>query len=240
MREIILEDNPRVSIVVPVYNGEKYLAQTLDCLLKQTFGAFEILIVDDGSTDNTQGIINQFLFDRRIRTFKKLNGGTGSALNLGHENARGEYITWCSADNVYFPQFLEVLYCGLEQAKAAGANIQLVYSDFAFMTEDGKKIRDVIHQQPQRGKDLVEGYDIGMSFMYTRVLWLQAGPYWHRICEDYEWVVRAAQYTSFGLINAVLAAFRVHPKQISGHRQAEEKAAAYECKELARKLYGDK
>lgn len=242
MRLINLDDvNPRVSIVVPVYNGEKYIADTLNSLCKQTFSDIEIIVVNDGSQDNTENIVKQFFFDRRLRYLKQpRNFGTGVSLNLGHEHARGEYITWCSADNVYFPQFIEVLTSGLDQAKAGGHNIQLVYSDFCFMTHDGKKIRDVIHQQPQRPADLIEGYDIGISFMYTRALWLQTGPYWNRICEDFDFCVRAAQYTSFGLINAVLAAFRVHPGQISGNRQKEEKAAADDCKALARRLHGAK
>jgi glycosyltransferase involved in cell wall biosynthesis len=239
MREIKLVDNPEVSIIVPVFNGERFIAQTLDSLVKQEFPNIEIIIVNDGSTDNSKKIVDHFSFDRRLRYIEKPNGGTGSALNAGHEIARGKYLTWCSADNIYFPNFISTLYGTLRAANSSGGNIGLVYSDFCFMTEDGRKIRDVVHTRPQRGVDLIEGYDVGMSFLYTKELWDATGPYWEKICEDFHWCVRAAQHTNFGLVNAVLAAFRVHGAQITGSRQEEEKAIADECKALARKLFAD-
>lgn len=237
MKEIKLVDSPTVSVVVPMYNAEKFVGQTLNSLLDQSFKNFEIIVVDDGSTDKSADIIEKFSFDRRLRYFHKENGGTGSALNYGFERAKGSYFTWCSADNIYFPQFLEYLYKSL--LKMEGSGVELVYSDFCFMTEDGRKIRDVVHERPQDGAALIEGYDIGMSFIYTRALWDKTGPYWEKICEDYQWCVRAAQHTKFGLINAVLAAFRVHGGQISGSRKEEEKAVADECKKLARELFGE-
>lgn len=240
MREIKLEDNdPLVSIVVPMYNAERFVGQALDSLVRQTKSDIEIIIVNDGSTDKSADIVKHFFFDRRVRYLEKENGGTGSALNMGHENARGKFVTWCSADNIYFPPFVDVLSGALMQAEQAGAPIELVYSDFCFMTEDGRKIRDVLHEKPQSGKDLIQGYDVGVSFMYTKELWDKTGPYWNKICEDFDWVVRAAQHTKFGLVKAVLAAFRVHGGQITGSRAEEEKAAADECKALAKELFGD-
>jgi hypothetical protein len=106
------------------------------------------------------------------------------------------------------------------------------------MNEGGQKIRDVIHEKPQAGCDLINGYDIGMSFMYTKELWDKTGEYWDKICEDFHWCVRAAQHTNFALVNAVLAGFRVHGGQITGNRKEEEKAAADECKRLATELFG--
>lgn len=240
MKHFILAEQPKISAVVPMYNGAKFVSATLDSLLKQTFGNFEIIVVNDGSVDDSERVVQQFFFDRRIRYLKKPNGGTGSALNLGHQNARGEYVTWCSADNIYFPQFLEALSMALDTSKAQNLGIELVYSDFCFMNEAGQKIHDVIHKQPQRPKDLIDGYDVGMSFMYTKKLWDLTGNYWDKICEDYDWTIRAAQHTSFGLINMVLAAFRVHGGQLTGSNQAKEKAAADECRALAKSLFSSK
>ncbi len=237
MKEIKLLDNPKISVVVPMFNGEKFVAQTLDSLIKQTREDFEIIVVNDGSTDNSKRVVEHFSFDRRLRYFEKPNGGTGSALNLGHKEARGEYVTWCSADNFYFPHFLEVLSAALDSQADKG--YELFYSDFCFMSEEGKKMQDVQHARPQRGVDLIEGYDVGMSFMYTKALWDKTGEYWGKICEDFDWCVRAAQHTTFGLVKNVLAAFRVHGGQLTGSRVAEEKAIADECKALARKLFGD-
>jgi len=239
MKEIKLEDNPEVSIVVPMYNAQQFVAQTLNSLVNQSFRNLEIIIVDDGSTDDSKKIVDHFSFDRRIRYYHKENGGTGSALNFGHKLARGKYITWCSADNLYYPMFAEVLRAALTMAEKQDSGTELIYSDFQFIQPDSKPIRPVIHTKPQRGVDLIEGYDVGMSFMYTKALWEKTGEYWDKICEDFNWTVRAAQHTKFGLVNAVLAGFRVHGGQITGSSAEEEKAIADECKELARRLFAE-
>ena len=116
-------------------------------------------------------------------------------------------------------------------------NVQLVYSDFYFINEQGRPFQTITHQNPQSLEDLIRGYDIGMSFLYTKSLWDKTGPYWNRICEDYNWCVRAAQHTEFGLVKAVLAGFRIHSGQITGSRKNEEKAAADDCRALASLLW---
>lgn len=238
MKEIKLDSkSPLVSITVPVYNGEKYLQGTLNSLITQQFKDIEIIIVDDGSTDNTKKIIDKFSFFRNLRYVKKENGGTGSAINLGHSLSRGKYLTWCSADNIYFPSFTGAFIKAFEAIEKQGANVELIYSDFYFMNNEGKMLQLVKHENPQTGRDLIAGYDVGMSFMYTANLWRKTGPYWHRICEDFNWVVRAAQHTEFGIIKAPLAAFRVHDGQITGSRKHEEKKAADDCKALAAHLF---
>ncbi len=232
MKEIkIMDNNPLVSIIVPAYNAEKYIAQTLDGLVKQTLRDIEIIVVDDGSVDNTKSVIDKFSFDRRLRYIKKENGGTGSALNVGHKLARGKYLTWCSADNVYLPNFAAFLSQCLDGSVVQ--NCSFIYSDFFYINANGQPIQEVKHSNPQPAADLVNGYDIGMSFMYTRELWEKVGDYVSDICEDFNWAVRAAQFTKFGLIKASLAGFRVHGEQISGNRKEEEVAAANKCKMLA-------
>lgn len=239
MKEIQLDTkDPLVSIVVPLYNGEKFLSQCMNSLIMQTFKDIEIIVIDDGSTDNSKKVLDYFSFFRNLRYFHKENEGTGSALNLGHEKARGKYVTWCSHDNIYFPQFIDTLVNCLQELEICNSSVEFVYADFSFMREDGLKLRDIRHTKPQSGKDLIEGYDIGMAFLYTKALWEKTGPYWNRICEDFDFAVRAAQHTNFALVPLVLAAFRVHGGQITGSRAEEEKAAANDCKVLARKLFG--
>lgn len=240
----VIEQDPLVSIVIPAYNAERFIGQTLDCATKQTcFPLTEVIIVNDGSTDKTRDIINHFMCFRNFRVLDKKNGGfggPGDALNVGHKAARGKYITWWSADNVYFPNFCEIFLGALENARMHNHACELMYSDFCYIDEQGRRIQDVVHQKPQGPKDLIEGYDVGMSFMYSKALWERTGEFWTRICEDFNWTVRAAQHTNFGLIRGVLAAFRVHPNQISGHRAAEEKSSADDCRKLAKELFGGK
>lgn len=92
------EFNPLVSIIIPVYNGERYIADAIDSAIKQTYKNIEIIIVDDGSTDNTEQIVKRY---PNVRYIKKSNGGVASALNKGIAEAEGEYISWLSHDDLY-------------------------------------------------------------------------------------------------------------------------------------------
>ena len=100
---------PLVSIIVPVYNAEKYLNRCVDSILSQTMTDFELLLVDDGSKDNSGRICDEYAEkDARVRVFHKPNGGVSSARNLGLDNARGEWITFCDADDVVLPSWLSI------------------------------------------------------------------------------------------------------------------------------------
>src|ERR1700733_3701916 len=97
---------PRVTVLVPVYNGASHLSETLTSLLAQTYKDLEILIIDDGSTDNSVEIIKSFS-GPRIRMMQKENGGLCSTLNLGIQEARGEYIARSDQDDISFPHRLD-------------------------------------------------------------------------------------------------------------------------------------
>lgn len=91
---------PLVSIIVPIYNAEKTLRRCIDSILSQTFSDWELLMIDDGSTDQSGTICDQYAIkDKRIKVFHKKNGGVSSARNLGLDNARGEWITFVDADD---------------------------------------------------------------------------------------------------------------------------------------------
>ena len=91
--------NPLVSIVIPVYNGENYLKEAIDSALAQTYKNIEIIVVNDGSSDKTDEICKSY--GKKIRYFKKENGGVSTALNLGIEKMKGEYFSWLSHDDMY-------------------------------------------------------------------------------------------------------------------------------------------
>lgn len=103
-------ENKLISVVVSVYNMGKYLERAIDCLLKQTYGNFEIIIVDDGSTDGSSDVCDKCVeLDSRIRVIHKENGGLSSARNCGIENANGEYIIFPDPDDYVEPNYLEAL-----------------------------------------------------------------------------------------------------------------------------------
>lgn len=102
---------PCVSIIVPVYNVEKYLCNCIDSLLAQTFSDFEIILIDDGSKDSSGEICDRYSnIDERVITVHKENGGVSSARNKGIELAKGEYIIFVDSDDTVHPEYVSTLY----------------------------------------------------------------------------------------------------------------------------------
>ena len=100
-----------ISVIVPVYNVEKYLNRCIDSILAQTFTDFELLLIDDGSTDNSGKLCDEYAAkDKRVRVFHKENGGAASARNMGLTEASGEYIAFIDSDDWVDRTYLEVLF----------------------------------------------------------------------------------------------------------------------------------
>jgi glycosyltransferase involved in cell wall biosynthesis len=100
---------PYFSIVIPVYNKEKFVAKTIESVLRQTFADYEIIIINDGSTDQSEAEILAFK-DNRIQYFSKKNEGVAMARNFGIEKATADYICYLDADDFWFPNFLETMH----------------------------------------------------------------------------------------------------------------------------------
>ena len=93
-----------ISVIVPVYNSEKYLHRCIDGILAQNYTDFDLLLIDDGSTDNSGNICDEYeIRDGRIRVFHQENGGVSSARNLGLDNARGKYVMFVDSDDYMLP-----------------------------------------------------------------------------------------------------------------------------------------
>jgi teichuronic acid biosynthesis glycosyltransferase TuaG len=133
--------NNLVSIITPSYNSAKYIVETIKSVQNQTYTNWEMIIVDDGSSDNTEKIINEIqLIDSRIHFFKlDQNSGSGVARNKGIENASGEYLTFIDADDIWFPTFIEKSIEAIVDTKIpfvfssyrrSNEELDFVYSDF--------------------------------------------------------------------------------------------------------------
>ena len=108
---------PEISVIVPVYNVEKYIPRCLDSLLGQTFDNIEILLVDDGSKDSSGDICDEYAArDERIKVFHKQNGGVSSARNTGLDNASGKYVMFCDPDDYAEPTWCEKLHEAIEES----------------------------------------------------------------------------------------------------------------------------
>jgi glycosyltransferase involved in cell wall biosynthesis len=137
------------SIVIPVYNGENYLREAIDSALAQVYNNLEVLVVNDGSTDDTEKIA--LSYGDKIRYFAKENGGVSSALNLGIQNMRGEYFSWLSHDDKYFPDKISSQIAHLAQARD---KTSIVFSGYAFIDSKGKELHRVSPLEKYAGEQL--------------------------------------------------------------------------------------
>ena len=133
---IIVERTPKVSIVIPVYNTEKYLCQCLDSVINQTLTDFEIICVDDGSTDESPSILSNYeKRDSRFKVISQSNKGPGTARNIGMNQASGEYLIFLDSDDWFELDFLSKL---VETCEIHQSDISICRS-VEFDTETGKE-----------------------------------------------------------------------------------------------------
>jgi len=127
-----LSEKMSISIIIPVYNSEKYLRACLDSVINQTFKDMEIICIDDGSTDGSGAILAEYArLDARIRAIEKPNTGYGHSMNVGIEAAKGEYIGIVESDDVVLPEFYETLF-----KTASDNDLDIVKSECFFWWED--------------------------------------------------------------------------------------------------------
>lgn len=136
---------PLISVIIPVYNVEKYLPDCLDSLLAQTYQNFELLCVNDGSPDNSQAVLERYARrDSRVKVFRKANGGVSSARNLGLERAQGAYITFVDPDDFVAAQYLEEMARALQESGA-----QIAFCGY-------KRVSEAAHWQPDPSKQQLQ------------------------------------------------------------------------------------
>lgn len=119
-------NQPKISVIVPVYNAEKYLHRCIESILNQTFEDFEVLLINDGSTDQSPAICDEYAkIDSRVRVFHKENGGVSSARNVGLQNMIGEYSIHCDSDD-----WVDLNYLKTFNKVAISTNADIIWSDF--------------------------------------------------------------------------------------------------------------
>lgn len=219
-----METHPLVSIVLPTYNGSRYLEQSIRSCIDQTLTDWELIVVDDCSTDATPDVIRRFVAaDPRIRslrheTNKRLPGG----LNTGFAQARGRYFTWTSDDNLFRPTALAELVAHLE----ARPDVGLVYSAMSVIDEDGAEIDRLPAFEPRL---LAYTNVVGACFMYRREVARAVGPYAdHAFCaEDWDYWLRISERFKLDPLTRDLYLYRVHQGSLSqSKRDRVERAIA--------------
>lgn len=147
----------KISVVIPVYNVEKYIRECIESIINQTFKDIEIIVVNDGSKDNSIKIVEEYLSDKRIKIINKENGGASSARNIGMKIAKGEYIYFIDSDDFIEKDVLEVLYKNLESEK-----LDIIFSNFSFYNDKTKKEKKSKFNFPFK-----ENINKGYYFLYN-------------------------------------------------------------------------
>ena len=204
--------NPLVSIVLPVYNGSKYLDQSLRSCMEQTYKDIELIAVDDCSTDETPQILRKWSeSDARIKVVRHHeNKRLPSALNSGFSQARGLYFTWTSHDNMYKPQAIEKMVRFLEDHRDTG----LVYTDLMAIDESGKGFQYVRVEAPE----LLPLRNVVLAcFMYRREAWDVLGEYDPKmfLTEDYDYWLRIYSRYKVSVLHEELYLCRVHDQSLT-------------------------
>ena len=151
MSELIGNKNPFFSIVIPTFNRAGFICKAIDSVLNQTFKDFELIIVDDGSTDNTKEVIEKYN-DSRIKYFYQKNKERSAARNEGIRKSAGEYITFLDSDDYYLPQRLENLYNGII---SKGSPIAFFYTGISFEKDGVILEREEINNSFKSDKDFI-------------------------------------------------------------------------------------
>ena len=200
-----------ISIVLPVYNGEKYLASSIESCLNQTYQNIELIIVNDCSTDGTSGIINRFAEkDKRVRIINNtINIKLPASLNVGHVVAKGDFITWTSDDNYYEANAIEELLKSLLEKQ-----VDIVYSDVLLIDYEAIKVREVNFLNFE---NIIFGNFVGSCFLYKKEVFERNNGYNEELflIEDYDFWLRAIIHSKYSHLNKTLYNYRKHENSLT-------------------------
>lgn len=200
----------KISVVLPTYNGLRYLPGAVENCLRQQSVELELVIVDDGSRDGTAGYLAT-LTDARIKIITQpQNRGLPCALNTGFAQTTGEYLTWTSDDNLYAPDALATMAAYLDEHE----EIAMVCAPYWEIDEAGNTLR--LNPLPSV-EDIWTNNPVGACFLYRKSVYETIGQYdpEARFIEDYEYWLRVSQRFQIANIETPLYYYRLHPASLT-------------------------
>jgi glycosyltransferase involved in cell wall biosynthesis len=209
-----------VSIVMPTYNQGEFLNESIVSIKNQSYTDWELIIVDDGSTDTTRNIAKAHTLDPRIKYIKKANGGTGSALNMGFSMATGDYETWWASDNNMYPDMLKMLVRHLDLYENCGhvySNCDVGYMDTTGLIEVKRcRFSDLVQSMVWDEERFRKGYFLGICWMWRKECRTKCGLFQKEPCEDYDMALRMVDNgVNFEFISYILGWQRRHAKNLT-------------------------
>lgn len=213
----------KVSIIIPIYNAEKYLKESLESALSQTYKDIEIIVVDDGSTDNSLNILNQY--SDRIKIIQKKHGGSAAAVNTGIKSMKGEWMKRLDADDILYKDAIEVSINALKRLDVESTSC-IIYTNYDVINYSGKKLYEFTEpnfndlSNFERGVVLLD-HHVGhfLTSLIHKSVFGKCGLLNERYkyVEDYDFWLRCLLLHNFKfiLIPQVTAKYRIHETQLT-------------------------
>ena len=224
---------PLISVIIPVYNGEKYLKETIESVIEQTEKNWEIIAINDGSKDRSLKILQMFekTIPDRIRVFSVENGGVSRARNIGADLARGIYLAFLDQDDLWVPHKLEYQIALFLKDRSLGIS----FTNQSLIDEHGKMIEDrhLILDHRHRGyvfEQLLFGDFIPIStVIISRDIFLKIGGFdpQFAIAEDFDFLLKVTRYYPIDYIDEPLVLYRQHKESGSFTRKDQQQKEAY-------------
>jgi len=207
---------PKVSVIIPTYNCARYVPEAVESVLHQTYQDYEVIVVDDGSTDNTEKVLQKYR--DKIRYIKQKNSGVAAARNTGIREAHGEWVAFLDADDLWLPLKLKIQM----EFSDRHPDVDFIYGDASSFNSNGVLTKSMFSErQPHEGnviKNLLsENFIPILSVIARKKCFEKAGFFKEgmKYSEDYEMWLRVAKFFKFGYITEVVVSYREHEKSAS-------------------------
>jgi len=207
----------KVSVIMPVYNRERYVCQAIESVLQQTYKDFELIVIDDGSTDRSADLIASFS-DSRLHYLRQRHSGISAAMNHGLQVASGQYIARLDSDDIWLPQMLASQVAILEK----DTDIGVAYAKAQQIDETGNRMTEVRGKEMHFPGDslksmLFEDFTCNITVVARRGCFALAGRYDTSLHgnEDWDMWLRIAKHCKFKFNDEILAFFRSHSGNIT-------------------------
>jgi glycosyltransferase involved in cell wall biosynthesis len=231
--------SPCVSILIPTFNRANYLPETIASALQQTNRDIQVIVVDDGSTDNTAQVV-QAIADARVRYIRQNHRGVSAALNTAWRAAQSEYVAMLGSDDVFLPTQIETLLRIIER----DASLGFVYARAQAMDPVGKSLPQILGSAPKFPghalASLLYGDCVcGIACLIRRDTLARVGGFDESLIanEDWDLWIRMAELAEFAFHDEILARYRMHPASLTGARSAQYRRVVLDRVRLIENYY---
>ncbi len=209
--------NKLVSVIIPTHNFAEYISESIDSVLAQTYRGFEIIIVDDGSTDNTKEVVEKWGQSDKVRYFYQENKGPGAARNRGIKESKGDYIAFLDADDLWLPEKLKKQMDKFNQSPELG----FIHTDYVLFNENGTmQNRKFGIKSKKNLSGHIFPYLLRECFVRTSTVMLRKECFEKigffeeaYLSEDYDFLLRLSKEYQAGYVDETMAKCREHIKQ---------------------------